>query len=413
VNNKIDIKYLLKGYIANSLIDDEKSQLLEALHHPECIKQFADLIPELQGEAPGKDIMYDEEKVKLMIQNILKHSISPRDTPAFNSRYPENMAAGSTLALPLKPPRMNSKSRVFLFLRKGWMRYAAAVIVLGTIGLYGYYRSATFSAATAKEAAVKQTEPADDALPGSDKAILTLSNGEKVLLDAAAQNVITDEGVPIHNTNGSLSYGKSNTTAFNTMETPKGGQYRLALSDGTIVWLNAASSITYPVSFSGKTRVVSITGEAYFEVAKNASKPFIVKTYKDEITVRGTSFNINSYADEPGIKTSLLEGLVEINQTLLKPGDAYIAGKIVKADLEKELAWKNGVFNFHHVKLADAMRQIARWYNVEVRYEGNVGDIELGGEIGRNLTLKQLLNGLQDKDIHFSLQDRLLTVSHF
>jgi ferric-dicitrate binding protein FerR (iron transport regulator) len=195
------------------------------------------------------------------------------------------------------------------------------------------------------------------------------------------------------------------------METPKGGQYKLALSDGTIVWLNAASSITYPTSFPGKSRVVSITGEAYFEVAKNASKPFTVKTYKDEITVKGTSFNVNSYPDEPGIKTSLLEGLVEINQALLKPGNAYISGKIIKADLGKELAWKNGVFNFHHVKLADAMRQIARWYNVDVRYEGNVGEIELGGEIGRNLTLKQLLNGLQDKDIHFSLEDRLLTVS--
>ena len=411
MNNKINIKYLLQGYITNSLTDAEKSQLLKALLNPEYIKEFAELIPVLYNKASEEDIVYDEEKVEMMIQTILKGNTSPGEPSALNNKYLRDTAAVSILCSAEEHVQVNLKDRFFLFLRNGWVRYAAAAVFLGSTGLYGYYRTGIFSAATVKEVAAKQTDPANDALPGSDKAILILSSGKKVLLDAVVQNVITDEGVSIHNNNGSLNYGKSNIVAYNTMETPKGGQYKLALSDGTIVWLNAASSITYPTSFPGKSRVVSITGEAYFEVAKNASKPFTVKTYKDEITVKGTSFNVNSYPDEPGIKTSLLEGLVEINQALLKPGNAYISGKIIKADLGKELAWKNGVFNFHHVKLADAMRQIARWYNVDVRYEGNVGEIELGGEIGRNLTLKQLLNGLQDKDIHFSLEDRLLTVS--
>ena len=411
MNNKIDIKYLLQGYITNSLTDEEKSQLLKALLNPEYLKQFAKLIPVLYNKLSEEDVVYDEEKVEMMIQTILKGNASPGEPSALNNEYLRDTPTVSILRSAEEHIQVNLKDGFFLFLRNGWVRYAAAAVFLGSTGLYGYYRTGIFSTATVKEIATKQTAPADDALPGSDKAILTLSSGKKILLDAAVQDVITDEGVSIHNNNGSLSYSKSNIVAYNTMETPKGGQYKLALSDGTIVWLNAASSITYPTSFPGKTRVVSITGEAYFEVAKNVSKPFIVKTYKDEITVKGTSFNVNSYPDEPGIKTSLLEGLVEINQTLLKPGNAYISGQIIKADLGKELAWKNGVFNFHHVKLADAMRQIARWYDVDVRYEGNVGDLELGGEIGRNLTLKQLLNGLQDRDIHFSLEDRLLTVS--
>ena len=411
MNNKIDIKYLLQGYITNSLTDAEKSQLLKALLNPEYLKQFAKLIPVLYNKCSEEDVVYDEEKVEMMIQTILKGNASPGEPSTLNNEYLRDTPTVSILRSAEEHIQVNLKDGFFLFLRNGWVRYAAAAVFLGSTGLYGYYRTGIFSTATVKEIATKQTAPADDALPGSDKAILTLSSGKKILLDAAVQDVITDEGVSIHNNNGSLSYSKSNIVAYNTMETPKGGQYKLALSDGTIVWLNAASSITYPTSFPGKTRVVSITGEAYFEVAKNVSKPFIVKTYKDEITVKGTSFNVNSYPDEPGIKTSLLEGLVEINQTLLKPGNAYISGQIIKADLGKELAWKNGVFNFHHVKLADAMRQIARWYDVDVRYEGNVGDLELGGEIGRNLTLKQLLNGLQDRDIHFSLEDRLLTVS--
>ena len=239
--------------------------------------------------------------------------------------------------------------------------------------------------------------------------MLTLSSG-KIELHASGDQIITDEGIAIHNNDGSLVYDKSDVVAYNTMTTPRGGQYKLQLPDGTIVWLNASSSITYPTAFPGNTRVVSITGEAYFEVAKNPRKPFTVKTYKDEITVKGTSFNVNSYTDEPGIKTSLLEGLVQINGMLLKPGNAYMEGKIAPTNLDRDLAWKNGVFNFNQVALKEAMKQIARWYDVELQYEGSVGDLLLGGEIGRNLTLQQVLSGLEDKDIHFRLEGKMLTM---
>ncbi len=136
------------------------------------------------------------------------------------------------------------------------------------------------------------------------------------------------------------------------------------------MWLNAASSITFPTAFREKQREVKITGEVYFEVTKNSSKPFIVKTFKDEIKVLGTTFNINSYMEEGYIKTTLLEGAIEINKQILKPGQAYRNGQIVKTDVEQDIARKNGYFNFNGTDLASAMRQIGRWYNIDVNYEG-------------------------------------------
>lgn len=405
VSNNIDLNYLLQGYIANTLSEQEKEQLLLALNDPGNMHILRAMVAGLYNKAGTEDFVYDKGKVEKMIKGILS------GTPPSGEKENKGPATGTAIAAPLEYDDYTARKRNKISrLGSLWLRYAAMTVLFAGAGFF-YYNKKNARTKTAAPQAQMYAEHTHDVLPGSNKAMLTLSNGKTVALDENGKEVITDGGIAIQNDNGLLAYSKSDVVTYNTMTTPRGGQYKLKLPDGTLVWLNASSSITYPTAFPGNTRMVSITGEAYFEVAKNPLKPFTVKTYKDEITVKGTSFNVNSYTDEPVIKTSLLEGLVEVNHTtLLKPGYAYSDGKVIPADLDKELAWKNGVFNFHHIKLKDAMRQIARWYNVEIRYEGNVGDIELGGEIGRNLTLQQVLNGLQDKDSHFRLEGRVLTL---
>lgn len=404
MRDNIDFSYLVQGYISNTLSEEEKRLLLESLNDRENISKLSEMFAGWYNQAAQEGFDYDKEKVDGMIRDILANSsrsklsaviTEPLSSKTIEDPAIENNAAGY------------NRNKIKL-LSSSWFRYAAAAILFIGVGAAIYLNNRT----TIKEPQVAQvkTGSKNDILPGSDKAVLTLSSGKKIELHASGDQIITDEGIAIHNNDGSLVYDKSDVVAYNTMTTPRGGQYKLQLPDGTIVWLNASSSITYPTAFPGNTRVVSITGEAYFEVAKNPRKPFTVKTYKDEITVKGTSFNVNSYTDEPGIKTSLLEGLVQINGMLLKPGNAYMEGKIAPTNLDRDLAWKNGVFNFNQVALKEAMKQIARWYDVELQYEGSVGDLLLGGEIGRNLTLQQVLSGLEDKDIHFRLEGKMLTM---
>ncbi|EHQ28132.1 FecR family protein [Mucilaginibacter paludis] len=230
----------------------------------------------------------------------------------------------------------------------------------------------------------------NDIKPGCDKAILTLSNGKKIILDSARNGVIASQGssVVIKSKNGALVYNPATQNqhelVFNTIATPRGGRYQVALPDGSQAWLNAASSIRFPTSFNGKERVVEITGEAYFEVAKNKEKPFIVKVNNSEIRVLGTHFNVNAYADEATIKTTLLEGAVQFtagsSHCLLKPGQQSELNKngqikvIPDADMESALAWKNGMLHFEDVDISFVMRQLSRWYDIDVVYHNKTSD---------------------------------------
>ncbi|WP_349316248.1 FecR family protein [Chitinophaga sp. MM2321] len=377
---------------------------MQLLDDPGQLKIWNELIGELYQKNAGDEAGFQAEEVVKLIHFILHHSHQDNE----NAVAPDDLlaAAGEIPAdshTAVAPP---ATRRIHL-LKTTWFRYAAAVLMLVFAGGYLYYNH------TPKQEIASIIHPVqlpNDVLPGSEKAMLTLSSGKKIALDSSTSETINDGDLGINNKNGTLTYGKSAVVSYNTLSTPKGGQYKLTLPDGTNVLLNAASSITYPTSFQGNARAVSITGEAYFEVTRDPSKPFTVKTYKDEIVVLGTSFNVNSYTDEPDVKTSLLEGSVHVNNIVLKPGEACRSGKITTTDLDQDLAWKNGVFNFHHVKLTDAMRQLSRWYDVDVRYEGKHTDVEFGGEISRKLTLNQVLSGLQDKDVHFNLKGRTLTV---
>lgn len=296
------------------------------------------------------------------------------------------------------------------------LRYAASVLVIISAAIFARYYHARNEL---KPQTVSSASITQDVEPGGQKAILTLSDGSKIILDNANSGRIAQQGQTqvIKLNNGEIQYrpengkGGEETIAFNTMSTPRGGQYQLLLPDGSRVWLNSESSITYPVVFASKERKVKITGEAYFEVAKDRTKPFRVVTGDMEVEVLGTHFNVKAYADEGPTKTSLLEGSVKIDRQILKPGEAFMNGRIVPTNVDQDVAWKNGIFNFNNQNLSQVMKQLARWYDLEVEYPDGIPQKEYGGEIGRNLRLNQVLKGLSNSGIHFELIGKRVTVT--
>ncbi|MES2277373.1 MAG: FecR domain-containing protein [Bacteroidota bacterium] len=301
-----------------------------------------------------------------------------------------------------------------------WPRIAAAASILLILSVGGYFiihprqRIDDLAANTIR----------NDIPPGGNKAILTLSNGKRVVLTDAHNGKLATEGNSIVSkiADGQVTYtgNGSKLTAqviYNTMATPQGGQYTLTLSDGTKVILNAASSLRYPTKFSGTERRVELTGEAYFEVAHNKAMPFHVATKQQDVKVLGTHFNINSYANEPGTRTTLLEGSVLINgKTVLKPGQqAIVSGSLLKvypANTEIAVAWKNNKFMFDNENIQDIMRMVARWYNVDVVYTGDLPDRKFGGSVSRFNNISKVLSILElTGNIHFKIEGRKIIVS--
>jgi len=254
--------------------------------------------------------------------------------------------------------------------------------------------------------------------PGHDGAILTLSNGIQVVLDSMRNGVIAaQKGANVILQDGRLAYDPTGKQGggpvYNTMTTPRGRQFQLTLPDGTKVWLNAESSIKYPTAFTGTERSVEMKGEAYFEVAKHATMPFRVHVDgREDIEVLGTSFNVNAYADEQSLNTTLLEGSIRVRaqngDNVLKPGQQAQMGSDIKIvdnrDLDKVMAWKNGAFNFEGLSLEEAMRQLERWYDIKVRYEHGVPDVHFGGKIGRDVSLDDLLQMLSGTKLKFRME---------
>jgi transmembrane sensor len=285
--------------------------------------------------------------------------------------------------------------------------------------------------------AIKLTTPdidpnlgkAEDVPPGKNKAILTLSNGKKIALDDSANGqVATQAGFKIIKTqDGKLTYNAAGTAQSeialvpNSISTPNGGQWQVILPDGSKVWLNSASSLDYPASFKNqKERIVRLTGEAYFEVAKDKLHPFIVKSDKQTVAVLGTHFNINSYDNEAAVKTTLEEGSIKITnlngiEKILVPGqEAMLTGTrlaIHEADLTEALAWKNGYFRFNDENIQSIMRKLARWYDIEVYYKDDTPTDGLNGKVSRYKNISQVLKALEaTKIVHFKVEGRRVTV---
>jgi transmembrane sensor len=372
----------------------------------------------LNGEASPAD----EQQLKLLLKNNDKNELlSPvmrvlfeesEDDNSFSREQRQQLAKNIIKKYPVATEPGNIRAHRIHFLKTAWFRYAAAIIILFGMGAYLWNAQNHSNTITQTESRPLK----NDVLPGGQRAILKLADGREIILDSAANGQLaTENGSEVIKKDGQIVYGASrliNTAiTYNTMSTPKGGQYQLTLIDGTKVWLNAASSITYPTVFNQNTREVKITGEAYLEVAKNKSKPFIVKTSSHEVTVLGTSFNINNYSDEPNSKISLVNGSVKVNEKLLRPGQAFINGKIIATNIEQDVAWKNGVFDFNNLNAEQAMRQLARWYGVDIKFEGNINGVKFGGELDRSLTLSDVLGGLEGiAGLHFTLKENIIIV---
>lgn len=267
-----------------------------------------------------------------------------------------------------------------------------------------------------------------DIVPGGNKAILTLANGKKVILNTAGKgNILNTENITISkDENGQVTYQvnganpSSTELSYNTITTPKGGQWSIILADGSHIWLNATSEITFPLVFRGDERTVILKGEAYFEVAKDKSHPFIVKSKQQEVEVLGTHFDINAYGDEPAVKTTLLEGSVQVKsnqqQLTIEPGEQVINAedgftKVKMTDMDEVIAWKKGLFYFDNTDVRTLMRQLARWYDIEVVIEGKLNGYKFAGDLRRDMPLASVLEILQQGGINLRMEGRKLIVN--
>lgn len=305
--------------------------------------------------------------------------------------------------------------------RRIWWAAAAVIVLLGAGLLFFTERSTVQTELTQNEKAT------DVKAPESNRAMITLANGEKVYIDSAVGGELLLQGNMkiVKLPTGEITYVLDENSIggeviYNTVSNPRGSKVlSMMLADGTKFWLNAGSSLTYPVVFAGDIRKVEITGEAYFEVAHNNKMPFVVAKGQTEIKVLGTHFNVNAYDDEKELKVTLLEGAVQVQNgregLLLKPGQqAEVKGSIKLidgVDVDLVMAWKNGLFAFHDASVQEVMRQLARWYDVSVRYEGTIPEHSFRGKIQRDNNLSVVLQILAEANIHYKINGNEIIVT--
>jgi ferric-dicitrate binding protein FerR (iron transport regulator) len=302
-----------------------------------------------------------------------------------------------------------------------WKRITVAASILLAIGLGTYF--VFFNKSTKQDEIVKTVPAKDVKAPETNRAMITLGDGRTVYLDSAANGELVQQGniKLIKLDNGQIAYQTASgeiieELQYNSLSNPRGSKViDMQLSDGSHVWLNAGSSVTFPIAFVGNERRVSVTGEAYFEISHDKTKPFIVSANnKADVTVLGTHFNVNAYDDEGNIKVTLLEGSVSVNNTIIKPGQqAQVSGdvKVVNnVDLAEVMAWKNGNFKFTRTDLKVIMREIGRWYDVEVSYEGNIPVQLYNVGVPRTANVSEVLRGLEFTGAHFSVEGKKIIV---
>lgn len=380
-------KELMEQFISGEISPENKNILLNMLDNPQ----------------------YSEE-----VNAILRENYDSVEIPSISAEVTQKFI--DELRSKMSSSRIKEPSFTGLF---DWRKIAVAASVLIAIGI-GSLILFQKKDQSPVPVALKEIH---DIEPGKTGAILTLSNGSKIVLDSVGNGLLANQNnTSVSKNNGGLVYkaGDNAQLVFNTMTTPRAREYNLELSDGTKVWLNASSSITFPTSFAAKERKVILTGEAYFEVAKDKTKPFRVLVNGVTINVLGTHFNVNAYDDEDNIETTLLEGSVLITdkteKVLLKPGQQaqkQKVGAIVVNDnvnLEEVMGWKNGIFYFENASLQTVLRQISRWYDMDVVFEKGVPVRTFEGEIQRSLQLSQVLKILEKNKVHFKIEGNILRV---
>lgn len=346
---------------------------------------------------------------------------------AISEYHPDNRLALEGRILHTIRTRVSEKPAVVPFFNRTIFRVAAAAGVAALLVL-GYYQFFSTRHAVIENPVVKKEFPADIKAPETNRATITLADGREVFLDSVGSGQLAVQGNVklVKLANGQIAYetadgGRLTEVRYNTLTNPRGSRViDMILADGTHVWLNAGSSITFPVAFIGDQRKVSFTGEAYFEVTRDEHRPFYVEKGRLRVEVLGTRFNINAYDDDDDINVTLVEGSVKtsagnLGSVVLKPGEQARIGEEIEmlkgVDTDAVVAWKNGVFSFSQADLKTIMRQIARWYDVEVIYDAPVPQRKFGGEISRMSSVSNVLRVLEESDIKFRIDGRKITIT--
>jgi transmembrane sensor len=401
--------------------------------HPQTKQELQALISRyLAGKASTEEIRFIDLYYAYKEGKMGAGELSAADLAALGRRLHEQIsqgisehegAAGAQAAEPnvISITARTGIRRIDFPLRRWWWAAAAILVLMG--GAY-IWRKETFSRTPSTQLSERFR---NDVAPGSNKAVLTLANGSQIILDSAVNGALAQEGNTrvLKRSGGSLVYdskpeGEGNPL-FNTLTTPRGGQYQLTLPDGSKVWLDAASSIRYPTAFMGRQRSVAITGQAYFEVTRNTKMPFRVRINQNtEVEVLGTHFNINAYENEEAIKTTLLEGAVKVirsgNAKMLLPGQQAAVDDhgdiqlVENADVDAAVAWKEGFFDCNGLDIKAIMRQVGRWYDIDVSFDGPVTSDKFAGKIPRSASLVTLLKVLESSDVHFKVDNKSITV---
>lgn len=375
------------------------------------------------------DIIEREDLLEDIIQKHLK-TIEPNSSSSNFEDDPMLDTIYGNIKKEISVGNGAKQKNTFQLYKQNWLRLSAAAVIFFLIA------GSIFLLFMPKEEKilVQELHPVEqeqDISSGKQNAFLTLDDGTMIMLDSAANGMLSQQGnIEIQKIDGEISYRKNkydnmkNSPVYNTINTANGNQYQLILTDGSKVWLNAASSIRFPTSFIGNERRVEITGEVYFEVAKDAKRVFIVEFNnrngeKGEIEVLGTHFNVNAYSEESSVKTTLLEGSVKIvnadKERLLHPGQQAELTKSgialnKKVDIQQVMAWKNGFFSFNSTDIYSIMRQVGRWYNVEIIFEGSSSKEDFSGMISREAPLSAILKALELNDVEVTRVGRTVTV---
>ncbi|MFH6989433.1 FecR family protein [Flavobacterium collinsii] len=386
---KEEFKVLMEQFVSGEISPEGKVMLLAMLDDPKNLGEFDTVLRE----------NYDSVEIP---------SVSPEVTDKFIKELRMKMDASSEEDL---------YSPVFNLFSWKKMTVAASFLLLIGLGSYFVFQK------NDNHPLRLTSKKIEDKEPGKTGAILILSNGSKIVLDSIGTGLLANQSnTTVSKKNGGLVYAADDDAkvVYNTMTTPRAHQYHLELSDGTKVWLNASSSITFPTSFAANERIVKITGEVYFEVAKDKKKPFRVLVNEMQVNVLGTHFNVNAYKDEATVSTTLLEGSVLITEKskkiLLKPGQQAQKHKSGVIDvnnnvnMDEVIGWKNGLFYFEQANLQTVLRQLSRWYDVDVVYENGVPVRSFEGEIQRDLNLSQVLRILEKNKVHFKIEGKILRV---
>lgn len=407
---KEEIKDLILKHLRGELTDEERLELDVWLAQSAENRNFLD--KELSKDALREGIQALQNKNEEAIRRKVEDAI-------IGTEREEH------ILLPQQPvPRAS---------RRIWAYTAAAAAFVGVVILIGgvLFRGSQTPAVTTVSTVT--TAPTHDVAPGGNKAILTLANGKQVILDNLENGQVSKEGMSdvVKLDSGRLAYtaagGETDApVVYNTLVTPKAGQFEITLPDGTRVWLNNASRLYYPTVFKKGERLVELSGEAYFEVAKDVERPFVVKVATRpgeadvKVQVLGTAFNISAYSDENAVKATLINGSVRVtNDTrnvLLQPGEQAAARengnlKVAEVNTRAVMAWRRGFFNFDNSDLPTVMRQLARWYDIDISYEGTVPDKSFDGTISRNSNLSEVLKVLERNQVHFRLEGKKLVVT--